>query len=272
LPLLIDDTLATAFATVPFSEGWLETAVEVQLETNLAAGAIRRGDIALVSAAEATLLGETHVIDSSVAVVLDGTGPVAMRTPVRPDEVDNVVVRLLDVGPTGEMLLRALLRPYFGITASGFARSDDDPGASEAQVVVVDGALGLDAPESGFQDDLVRDWFVLTGEAVVSHVLMIGVEALARGAQTEVDLLRQAIATAQERRKDTRRVAAERWGVGDRDALATMTNRQRFELTQADRHSLATMVTRGAWGSRFQNRLPAYRDSLPDDVRGETID
>ncbi len=266
MPLLIDDTLTTAFATVPFAEGWLAPGVAVQLVPNLAAPAVGPGDVALIPAAEATLLGETHVIASSVAIVLDGTGPISMRTPVRPDEVDNVVVRLLDVSPTGEMLLRSLLRPYFGITASSFARSDDDPGAADAQVVVVEGALGLEEPESGFQDDLVRDWFVLTGEAVVSHVLVIGVEALARGAGAEIEAIRQAIAMSQERRKDVRRVVAERWGVGDRDALAEVTNRQRYELTQADRHSLATMVSRGTWGSRFQNRLPAYLDSLADDI------
>jgi len=269
--LLIDDTLTTAFVSIPISERWIEPGVDVRLLTNLPASEVGTGDVALIAAAEATLLGESHVIASSVAVVFDGVGPIAMRTPVRPDEVDNVIVRLLDVGPTGEVLLRALLRPYFGITAGGFARSDDDPGAGDAQMVVVDGAPGLSQPESGFQDDLVRDWFVLTGEAVVSHVLVVGVEAIARGAVAEVDALRHAISTGQERRKDVRRIAADRWGVTDRETFAEMTNRQRFELSQADRHSLATMIARGTWGSRFQNRLPAYLDSLDDDVRPDDI-
>jgi hypothetical protein len=47
-----------------------------------------------------------------------------------------------------------------------------------------------------------------------------------------------------------------------------MTNRQRFELTAADRNSLANLVARGTWGSRFGKRLPVYRDALPEDVAG----
>jgi hypothetical protein len=168
------------------------------------------------------------------------------------------------------MLVRALLRPYFGITASGFARSAGEPGAAEAQIVVLDGGAGLSQPESGYQDDLVRDWFVLTGQAVVSHVVVVGVRAFARGAEPELTALRQAIAVGLERRKDVRRVAAARWEVTDRDALAEMTNRMRYVLTQADRNSLATMVTRGSWGSSFGSRLPAYADTLPDDVTGPT--
>jgi hypothetical protein len=42
-----------------------------------------------------------------------GSAPIAMRTPVRPDGVETTVVRMLDAGPTAELLIRALLRPYF---------------------------------------------------------------------------------------------------------------------------------------------------------------
>ena len=268
MTLLIDDSLVTAMIAVPLREGWVETGVPAEVREGLTASDVTPEDVALLPAPEATLLGETHVLTSDVAVVLDGVGPIAMRTPVRPDAVDNAVVRLLDAGPTAEMLVRALLRPYFGITASGFARTDDDPGAAEAQIVVIDGAAGLEQPESGFQDDLVRDWFVLTAQAVVSHVVIIGVRAFARGAEPELDALRQAVTVGQERRRDVRGIAAERWEVADREALAEVTNRMRFDLAQADRNSLANLVTRGSWGSRFGNRLPAYADSLPDDVTG----
>ena len=266
MTLLIDDSLVTAMIAVPLREGWAETDVPLDVRERLMAADVTPEDVALLPAPEATLLGETHVLTSEIAVVLDGVGPIAMRTPVRPDDVDNAVVRLLDAGPTAEMLIRALLRPYFGITASGFARTEDDPGAAEAQIVVIDGAAGLEQPESGYQDDLVRDWFVLTGQAVVSHVGVIGVRAFARGAEPELAALRQAVAVGQERRKDVRGIVAARWEVTDREALAEVTNRMRFALTQADRNSLANMVTRGSWGSRFGNRLPAFADSLPDDV------
>ena len=97
----------------------------IDVRVGLAAADVTSNDVALISSAEATLLAETHVIVSDVAVVFDGIGPIAMRTPVRPDGVEDTVVRLLDVGPTAEMLARALLRPFFGITATSFATSDE---------------------------------------------------------------------------------------------------------------------------------------------------
>jgi hypothetical protein len=268
LTLLIDDTLTTCLLTVPFAEGWLEHAVPFALRPGLAATDVTSEDVALISVAEATLIAESHVIVSDVAIVLDGVGPIAMRTPVRPDGVEDTVVRLLDTGPTAELLVRALLRPYFGITATSFAMSDDAPGAGTAEVVILDGAAGLSQPEAGFQEDLVKDWFVLTGQAVVSHVLAVGLHALARGADAEIDALREAVRIGHDRRKEVRQLAAPRWEVENRDALSEMTNRQRFELTAADRNSLANLVARGTWGSRFGKRLPVYRDALPDDVAG----
>jgi hypothetical protein len=202
-------------------------------------------------------------------VVLDGLSPIVMRTPVRPDGVEETVVRLLDTGPTADVLIRALLKPYFGISANSFATNDDDPGADTAEVVILDGAAGLTEPESGFQEDLAKGWFVLTGHATVSHIAVIGVEALAHGAETELLALHDAVALGQERRKDVRRIASERWGVIDRDALAEFTNRQRFALTADDRNSLANLIARGTWGSRFGKRLPVYRDHLDADVRGD---
>jgi hypothetical protein len=269
LTLLIDDNLTTSLISVPLSEGWVDTSVKVEIREGLSASDVTSEDVALISAAEATLLADTHVLISEIAVVLDGVGPIAMRTPVRPDGVEETVVRLLDAGPTAEVLIRALLRPYFGISATTFARSDDDPGAETAEVVILDGAAGLLQPEAGHQSDLVRDWFVLTGQAVVSHVVVIGLHALARGAGAELETLAAAVATGLERKRDVRGIVAARWDIEDREVLGEITNRQRFELTQADRNSLANLIARGTWGARFGKRLPVYRDALPDDVRGE---
>jgi hypothetical protein len=269
MPILIDDSLTTALIAVPFIEGWVETAVPVTVKAGLRAADVTSEDVALISVAEATLLAETHVIVSEVAVVLDGVGPIAMRTPVRPDGVETTVVRLLDAGPTAEVLIRALLRPYFGITAASFAWTDEDPGADSAEVVIVDGALGLQPPEGGFQSDLARDWFVLTGQGLVSHVVAIGVHALARDPHTELAVLQAGVDTGRDRRREARSLAAQRWEVEDREALAEVTNRQRFALTQEDRNSLANLIARGTWGSRFGKRLPVFRD-LVDEASSET--
>lgn len=272
MTLLIDDNLTTAMIAAPFAEGWVESDLPVVMRERLAASDVTSDDITLISVAEATLLAETHVLVSEVAVVLDGVGPIAMRTPVRPDGVGDTVVRLLDAGPTAEMVARALLRPYFGITATSFAVSDESPGAALAEVVILDGSAALGQPESGYQEDLARAWFVLTGQSLVSHVVAVGLHAQVRGAESEIDLLRRAVAAGRERRRDVRRSAAERWEIEDRDVLAEMTNRQRYTLTPADRNSLANLVARGTWGSRFGKRLPVYRDSLPDDVGGSPSD
>lgn len=264
MTLLIDETLTTSLLAVPFAEGWVETSNPVSVKEGLTAADVTSEDVALLSIAEATLLAETHVITSDIALVLDGVGPIAMRTPVRPDGVETSVVRLLDAGPTAEVLIRALLRPYFGITASTFAYGDDDPGAETAEVVVVDGALGLQQPEGGHQSDLVRDWFVLTGQAVVSHVVVIGVHALARGPEAELAALQQAVEHGQERRREIRGIAAQKWGVDDREAFAEVTNRQRFSLTAEDRNSAVNLIARGSWGARFGKRLPAFRDMIDE--------
>jgi hypothetical protein len=263
MTILIDDTLVTAQIAVPFSEGWMDSPVEVSVRPNLRASDVEPADVALLPVPEATLLTETHVIAPEVAVIFDGIGPIAMRTPIRPDGVEETIVRLLETGPTAEVVMRALLRPYFGITATRFASADDDPRASEAQVVVVDGAMGLEQPESGFQDDLARAWFILTGQALVSHVTVVGVDALAHGSvDPMIDALRAAATLGVERRRDVRRIVAARWNI-DRDGLAEMTNRMRFAMTPDDRQSLQSLIARGTWGSRFGRTLPAFRDALP---------
>ncbi len=261
MTILIDDTLATAQIAVPFSEGWVDSTVEAIVRPNLRASDVGRADVALLAVPEVTLLTESHVIAPEVAVIFDRIGPIAMRTPIRPDGVEETIVRLLDTGSTAEVLMRALLRPYFGITATRFASSDDDPRASEAQVVVVDGAMGLEQPESGFQDDLSRAWFVLTGQGLVSHVTVVGVEVLSRGAEPEIDELRSAAALGVERRRDVRGIVAGRWDV-DREALAEFSNRIRFSMTPDDRQSLQSLIARGTWNSRFGRSLPAYRDEV----------
>jgi hypothetical protein len=237
----------------------VEAPVPVEARANLRAGDAGPDDVVLLPAPEATLLTATHLIVPDVAVVFGGIGPIAMRTPIRPDGVEETVVRLLDAGPTAEVVMRALLRPYFGITATRFASSDDDPRAADAQVVVVDGAMGLQEPESGFQDDLARAWFVLTGQALVSHVTVVGRDADAGTADPAIDALKRAATIPRERRREMRGIVAAREGV-EPDALARFTSRIRFALTAEDRLSLGDLIARGTWNSRYARSLPAFRE------------
>jgi hypothetical protein len=261
MTLRIEQSLITAPIWAPIREGWIETDIEVDIREGLTPDDIDPGDVALIPGPIAPGLGSTHFIDPSIAIVVEQVSPIAMRTPVRPDGVAETPIRLLGTGATAEVLLRALLRPYFGITASSFVTDDDDPSAADAQVVVVDGILALMEPEAGFQEDLSKAWFVLTGAAVVHAVTVVGVEAEARGANAELELLRQAAAVGVERRRDVRSLIAGDEEI-DRDKLVAITNGMRFEITADDRQSLRNMLSRGTWDTRYGRVPPAYRDEV----------
>ena len=264
MTLYVDDSFMTAMVRIPLAEGWVGTDVPFEIRQGLKAKDIGPGDVALIAGPEAAFLGATHFIDPSVAVVAEAVSSIAMRTPIRPDGVEETPIRMLDTGPTAEVLIRALLRPYFGITAASFIRDDDDPAAADAQVVIVDGLLAMMEPEYGFQEDLAKAWYILTSASVVHHVAVIGVEAEARGEGAEIELLRRAVEIGVERRRDVRREIAEGHDL-DRERLVELTNRMRFELTSEDRQSLRNMLARGIWGTQFSRALPAFRDELQVD-------
>ncbi|MGC4192128.1 MAG: hypothetical protein QM589_13325 [Thermomicrobiales bacterium] len=274
MPLLIDDALLTAPFRVPLTEGWVESSLPVDVRPGLVAADVGVGDVALLPSAETTLLAETHVVLPEVAVVVGGPSPWAMRTPVRPDAVDASPIRLLDVSGTAEMLIRALLKPFYGIVASSarFLTDDNDSEVANAQVVVIEGAEALAEPEMGFQSDLAQAWFILTGSWPVGHVLVSGIEALANGdADRAVTTLQAALAAGTERRRDVRAsivATAPEPGAVDRERLADLTNNLGFRLGADDRRSLQNLIARGTWGSRFPQKNPTYRDDLPADLRG----
>jgi len=274
MTLLLDDALLTAPLRVPLSEGWADASLPVEVKPGLVAADVGAGDVALLPSAEATLLAETHVVLPEVAIVVEGPGPWAMRTPVRPDAVEESLIRLLDVSGTGELLIRALLKPFYGIVASSarFIADDRDPEAAGAQVVVIEGAEALAEPEMGFQSDLAQAWFILTGSWPVGYVLVSGVEALANGdADRAIATLRAALALGIERRRDVRAsivATAPEPAVIDRERLAELTNSLTFQLDADDRRSLLNLIARGTWASRYPQKNPAFRDDLPAGLRG----
>jgi len=267
MAILIDDGVLAAPIRVPLTEGWVASSIPVEVRHHLQATDVGPGDIALISTAEVTRAAETHVVAPDVAVVVEGIGDIVMRTPVRPDGVEETPIRLIDISSTGEMLIRALLRPFFGITASTFVTSDEDAEATKAEVAIVEGLDALHEPEAGFQSDLAQAWYILTGTNLVSHVVIIGLEAQARGIGDEaVAILAQAAEVGAERKRDVRSAIAGDADV-DREKLAELTNNLRFSLTPTDRGSLTNLIARGTWGSRFPRRNPVFRDTLPDDLQ-----
>lgn len=259
MTLYIDDNLITGMIAIPLREGWLETDIDYDIVTNLTADRVGRGDVALISVAEAASLVDTHYIDPSIAVVA-GSPPVsniAMRTPVRPDGIDESPIRMIDTTPTAELLIRALLRPFFGISADGFIHDPNDPHANDAQCVVIDGQLGLTDPELGQQEDLVKAWYVLTGVPVVYAVAVVGVEA--QFGENELALLRSALDLGVERRRDVRRILAGEDESIDRDKFATITNGLKYTLDSASVQSANNLLARGTWGTDWKRHLPAVK-------------
>lgn len=262
MTLFIDENLMTGMISTPLKQGWLETDVPYEVVPNLTADKVGRADVALISVAEAASLVDTHYIDPVIAVV-SGLSPdvplstIAMRTPVRPDGIEESPIRMIDTTSTAELLTRALIRPYFGITADGFVTDAESEGAEAAQTVVVDGRMGLTEPEAGSQEDLVKAWFVLTGTSVVYAVAVVGVEA--DGGDAEIGLLRSALDLGLDRRRDVRRELAGDDDSIDREKLGAITNGLKYKLDAADVASASNLLARGTWGTSWKRQLPAVK-------------
>src|SRR5688500_3424859 len=129
--LLIDETFATAPYTVPITSGWVSppNGIIVEIANRPITDSASEERVVLASASEALYLQQTHDVAASVAVISDGNGAIAMRTPVRPDEVETTPVRLLDTSGVAELLARATLRPFYGIEPLSWVRDGDSPEA-----------------------------------------------------------------------------------------------------------------------------------------------
>lgn len=250
--VLLDDAIVTSQLVMPLREGWASLPEGYDAQPNLTASDLTPEDVALVPAGEATDLAGTHRLVPDVAVVYGNAGAVAMRAPVRPDEIDETPIRLYHTSRTAELLIRALLRPFFGITASEFVTDESD---TEAQIVVIEGAAALSSPEAGFQEDLARAWFILTGLPLVSHVLVAPVEIAAQDVDPIVDGLRAAAGAGIAWRKEVRVNVAAQVKV-DRERLVEVTNGLRFQLEVADIQSLQQLIARGSWGTPYRRDLP----------------
>ena len=249
--VLIHDTLATAPFTYPLAAGWVasDPALPVAVRDELRGGDLGVEDVALAPAAEVAAAQKTHVVAPDVAVVTERTGAVALRTPVRPDEVERGPVRLWGTSGAGEALARATLRPFYGIEPTEWIAGEEER-AAQAQAVVVEGAEALRRPEAGFAEDLVRAWFILTGLPVVSHVLLVPAELDRAALRPALAFLAALAAVGHERRRDLRRAVAAAHAL-DLDRLVPVLAAQRLTLEGADRRALATVLERGLRGSAY---------------------
>ena len=254
--LLIDETFATSAYTTPITAGWVSppAGIAVEIIPRLAASSVSPDDAALVPIAEIPALQATHEIVPAVAIVADANGAIAMRTPVRPDEVEATPIRLLDTSSTAELLARATLRPFYGIEATGWVHDADDPDAARAEVVIVEGAEALREPEGGYSEDLCRAWFILTAQPVVTHVLMTPRDVDATQRQAVLRFLETARDAGVERRREWRPALAERERIVSARAGAFW-SAQRLALEEADRQALLALLRAGSSGTSGSSRL-----------------
>lgn len=247
--LLIHDTLVTAPFVVGLAEAWVVPAegIEAEARPDVPAAAVGAEDAALLPATEAAALGGSHRILPDAAIVAGAIGAVALRTPVRPDEVPAGPVRLLAVSGTSEVLARATLRPFYGIEPTGWPRRDDDPAAPQAQATIVDGAEALRPIEGGFAEDLCRAWLILSGTPAVSHLLVAPAAADRAALAPLLATLAALREAAHERRREWRPALAAREGIPP-DRLYALLAEQRLALTTEDRRALRLLLERGGRG------------------------
>ena len=244
--LLLHDTLITSPLTLPLKNDWITPALPVEARSTLTASDLALDDVALLPAAEIALLHESHRVVPDIAAVSDQRGAISMRVPVRPDEIRLTPIRLWNATSSAELLARATLHSFYGITPADFTSQD----TAEAQVVVIEGAEALQPPEAGFAEDLVRAWFVLTAQPFVSHILLAPLHFDRVATQPALQTLIELRAAGHERRKDVRREVAATTGL-DPNLVTEFFLAQRYQLTEDDRRSLLMLLQRGNRGSSF---------------------
>ena len=110
-----------------------------------------------------------YKVDAGCGISLRDAGLARFFSPVRPDQLDDPVVRLQTASLTTELLARATLPGYFGFTPSAWVTDAGQP----YDAIVLDEIAGISPTESEFAEDLSRAWFVLTGTPFVSHIVAV---------------------------------------------------------------------------------------------------
>jgi hypothetical protein len=239
--LLIDDSLASAPLIEAIRGEFAKPDIETVLQPGLTAEGVGENDAALIPSGEYGALLESHAIETALAIVFDKLGPVALRTPVRPDSVEQTPIKLIDASSSAELLARATLDPFFGITPAGYLRDD----APDAQAVVAEGVQAITPPEAGFSEDLTKAWYVLTSEPYVSHILVSPISLDAEARAQLIASVEALVAVAVEQRRAVRNRIVEATGVDDRELLTTLFKATRWSLEASDRRALLMLLQLG---------------------------
>jgi hypothetical protein len=243
LSLLVDRALETAYIVAGL-EGSADSGVSVR--DGLRGEDVGEADFALIPTPEISLLTATHGADPDFGVSVAESGAIAMRSPVRPDEIEEASILLYETSSTAELLARATIWPFYGIKASAWTIEAD--GASA--ITIVDGISALEPVEAGYSEDLVRAWYILTEQSVVTHLLAIPAGASNAEVDAVRSLLTNAAAAGYAARREVRRsLQAESSVEGDR--LVAFLAGVRFDLDADDRAAAYSLIARGSGGTRY---------------------
>jgi hypothetical protein len=239
----VEDNLTTALIAEPIRQGWLEPSEGLELVPVLTAEAVAQADaMALLGSIDGCLLADRFTIITDIGVASRHNGAVALRSAVRPDELNDVTIGLDSVSRTAEAIARATVARFFGVTVSGWSR---EAAATEAEVLEHNDAF-IEEPEPAVVNDLVRAWFIMSGLPVATHVLVVPNELLANDPESVasvVDQLKTAASTGVERRREIRRNLHEHFP-GDRDRLVAFHTEQSLSLTKTVRKGWLDLLRR----------------------------
>jgi hypothetical protein len=155
------------------------------------------------------------------------------------------VVALNDVSGTAEVLARATLEPFYGIRAAGF-----EPESAEAKVSLLEGIATLLPVEGGYQESLVRAWIIMTGQPVVSHLLVAPKAWAPERIGELVETMTALRAAGHARRSELRATVANEAGI-ERETLVALFAKFRYALEETDRRALLMLLQRGNKGSDY---------------------
>lgn len=243
--LLIDRAFETAFLEAGLELGE-SPGIEVVTRSPIGSIEIGQADAAVVSTPVVTLLADTHVVDDRFAISTEGAGAMAMRSPRRPDEIDDAVVLLYDVAPATEALARATLWPFYGIKTQHWTTSLD----AGHSITIVDGLRSIEPVEVGYSEDLARAWYILTEQPVVTHLFVVPRDMSGELQRTLSQWLLAAATAGNERRREIRAEMAEEAAI-DRDRLVDLQRRLRYEVDDGIRSAAYSLIARGLGGTRF---------------------
>lgn len=242
--LLLDRALETVYITAGIGESVPE--IDYSIRDRLTAAEVGPDDFALIQTPEITLLTTTHRVDPVIGISTIESGAIGMRTLIRPDEIDRTPILLYHIGSTAELLARATLWPFYGIKAEQWLTEAD----GSAAVTIVDGLDALEPVEAGFSTDLVRAWYILTEQPVVTHLLVVPTDAT----DADVDAIRSHLDQARDsgyrQRRDLRRMLLEESAI-ENEWLVDTLGRVRYDLDDTTRAAAYSLIARGCGGTRF---------------------